>query len=70
MAGDVNESNPQIFSQVQVSEAQIDGDAAALFFFPAVRVYPRERQDQRRFPVIDVSRGSHDDVFHGIPFMR
>jgi hypothetical protein len=46
VAGNVDEANAQVPSQVQVSEAQIDGDAAALLFFPAVRVRARERQDQ------------------------
>jgi hypothetical protein len=42
-------------------EAEIDGDAAALFFFQAIGIDPGERADQRRLPVIDVSGRADDE---------
>ena len=45
-------------------EAQFDRNAAALFFFQAIRIDAGERANERRFSVIDVSRGADDDAVH------
>ena len=45
-------------------EAEIDGDAAALFFFQAIGIDAGERLYERRFSMIDVACGSNDDVLH------
>jgi len=45
----------------QVSEPQIDRNAAALFFFQAIGIYPGERAHQRSLTVIDVSGGAYDE---------
>ena len=50
--------------EFEVREAQVDGDAAALLFFQAVGIDAGQGLDQRRFSMIDVARGSDDDVFH------
>ena len=45
-------------------EADVDGDAAALFFFQAVGIDAGEGLDQRGLPVIDVPGGADDDGLH------
>src|ERR671923_520193 len=50
-----------------MSEAQIDGDAALLFFFKPVGVLPGERFDQAGFAMIDMSGGA-DDIGHATIF--
>ena len=62
VAGHVHEANAQILAQVQVGEAEINGDAAPLFLFPPVRVCPGQDSDQRCLAVVDVPAGSDDDV--------
>ena len=47
-------------------EAEVDGDAAALFFFQTVGVDAGEGADQRGLAVIDVSGGADDDVLQRI----
>ncbi len=42
-------------------EAQVDGEPATLLLFPAVRLHPRQRADQRALAVVDVA-GRRDDV--------
>ena len=64
VAGDVDEAEAQSGRELQVGEAEIDGDAAALFFFEAVGVDAGERFHERGLAVIDVSGGADDDVFH------
>ncbi len=49
---------------MQMREAQIDGDAAALLFLQAVGVDAGERFDQRGLAVIDVAGGADNDVLH------
>ena len=48
--------------QVEVREAQVDGDAARFFFRQAIGVGAGERLDQRALAVIDVSGGGDDVV--------
>jgi len=68
VAGDVDEAQAQGFaaggSQLEMCEADVDGDAAALLFFQAVGIDAGEGLDQRGFAVIDVARGADDDGFH------
>jgi GxxExxY protein len=59
VAGDVDE-----FYVVEVGEAEVDGNAAALFFFQAIGVDAGQGADQRRLAVIDVSCGAYYDVLH------
>ncbi len=65
VAGHVHEAQPQVGRQLQVGEAQVDGDAAALLFLQAVGVDAGQRLDQRGLAVIDVAGGADDDVLHG-----
>jgi hypothetical protein len=68
MAGNVYESKTQLFSagssQLKMGKAEINGDAAALFFFQAIGVNARERFDQRGLAMVDVSGGAEDDGFN------
>ena len=45
-------------------ESDIDGDAAALFFFQPVRVDAGQGLHQRGLAVVDVPRRADDDVLH------
>ena len=66
MPGDVHKSRAKVCRQVEVGEAKVDGDAAALFFFQAVRVNASQRLNQRGLAMIDVARSADDDA----PFQR
>ena len=55
--------------QLQVGEAEVDGDAAALLFLEAVGVDAGERLHQRGLAVIDMPGRAGDDVLHGPAFM-
>ena len=50
--------------QIQVGKADIDGDAAALFFFQAVGVDAGQGAHQRALAVVDVAGGADNDGFH------
>ena len=56
MAGDVHDARLNAAGQREGRKAEIDGDAAALLFFPAVGIDAGERLHQRRLAVVDVSR--------------
>ena len=47
--------------QFQMGEAQINGDAAALFFFQTIGVDSGQGFDQRGLAVVDVSGSADDD---------
>ena len=51
--------------ELEMGEADVDGDAPLLLLLEAVGVDPGERQDQAGLAVIDVARGADDDVAHG-----
>ena len=63
--GDVDDAERQALAEVEVGEADVDGDAALLLLLEAIGVDPGQRQDQARLAVVDVSRGAGDDVAHG-----
>jgi ceramide glucosyltransferase len=64
MARNIDEAETEGWSELEVGEAKIDGDAAALFFLEAVGVDAGERFHQRGLAVVDVACGSDDDVLH------
>jgi hypothetical protein len=49
---------------LEVSEANVDGDSAALLFFQAVGIDAGEGLDQRGLAVVNVSGGADYDTFH------
>jgi hypothetical protein len=61
MAGNVDE-----FEIAEMGEAEVDGDAAALFFLEAIGVDAGERADERGLAVIDVPGGADDDVMNSL----
>ncbi len=65
MAGHVDEAETDIFGELQVREAEVDGDAAALLFGKAVRVRAGERFDESCLTVVDVTGGANDDISNG-----
>ncbi len=68
MPGDIHKSQPNDFAirrrQFKMREADVDGDAASLFFLQAVGIDPSQRLDQRRLAMIDVPRRAHNNGFH------
>jgi hypothetical protein len=65
VAGDVDEAEADV-PEIEEREAEVNGDAAALFFLEAVGVCPSQRLDQRGFPVVNVAGGADDDVLGAI----
>ena len=53
-------------AEVQVREAEVDGDPALLFFLQAVGVGAGEGADQRALPMVDVARGADDEGAHDV----
>jgi len=52
-----------------VREAEIDSDAAALFFLESVGVDAGERLDQCGFSVVDMAGRAYNDRFHGFEIL-
>ena len=63
VAGHVDDAGPFAARQVQVGEAQVDGDAAFFFFLEPVGVLAGQGLEQRGLAVVDVA-GGPDDVRH------
>ena len=63
VAGDVDKAHTHAI-KLQESKAEINGDAAALFFFETVWIGSREGLDERGFAVVDVAGRADDDVLH------
>ena len=64
VAGHVDEREVDVADR-QVREAEIDRDAARLFFLQPVGIGAGQRLDQRGLAVIDVAGGADDDRLHG-----
>ena len=68
VAGDIDETNLQSPTigrrQGHVGKAEIDSDAATLFFGETIGVDAGEGLDQRGLAVIDMAGGANDDRFH------
>ena len=68
VAGDVDEAYANAAAvgggEFEVSETDIDRNAAPLFFFQAVGINAGQRFDERGFSVIDMPGGADDDGFH------
>ena len=63
VSGHVHKRQPLTARQRQPGEAQVDGQAAAALFGPAVGLHPGQRPHQGRLAVIHVPRGGDD--LHG-----
>ena len=68
MTGHIDEAQPQVLSrrcfQIEVGEANVDGDPAPFFFFQAIGIGAGQRAHQRALSVVNVARGPHDDGLH------
>ena len=68
VSGHVDKPQPQSFAaghgQLKIGKADIDGDAATLFFLQAVGIDASQCLHQCGFAVIDVTRRAYDDRFH------
>ena len=63
--GHVHDAEPEL-AEVEVGEADVDGDAAGLLLRQPVAVDAGERLDERRLAVVDVPGGAEDQVaWHG-----
>ncbi len=65
VAGDVDDAGAGAVGEGEVGEAEIDRDAALLFFLEAVGVLAGQGFDERGFAVIDVAGGADDGVGGG-----
>src|SRR5581483_3136781 len=65
----VDETYAEPFPEVQVSEAEVDRNAAPLLFLEPVWINSSQRAHQGGFAVIDVPSGAYDNVFHSFPIM-
>ncbi len=63
VAGNIDNAQPE-GGQLQVSEANVNGDAAGFFFGQAVAVNAGQGLDQRGLAVVDVPGGAQDQVGH------
>ena len=64
VARHVDEADRRLVVQAEAGKADVDGDAAFLFFLQAVGVDAGQRLHQRRFAMVDVSGGADHDVSH------
>ena len=69
VAGNIDQANADRLSggtrQVEVGEAEVDGDAAPLLFFQTIGIDAGERADQRALAVVNVARSADDHRLHG-----
>lgn len=61
MTRHVHDAHALSAGKIGIGESQLYGDAAALLFAETVAVYTCKRPDERRFSVVDMTCGSHDD---------
>jgi hypothetical protein len=68
VAWNVNESQAKGLAtgsrQLEMREANVDGDTAAFFFCQAVGVNPCQRLDQGGFSMVNVTRGPDNNGLH------
>ena len=68
MAGHIDDAGLLAVGQVEVGKAQLDGDAALLFFFDTVGFDAGQRLDQGSLSVVDMAGGTDDNIFHAQSF--
>ena len=64
VAGHVHQTGLGTVIEIQMGEAQINGDTALLFFHQTVGINAGQRLDQQRFAVVNVAGGANNHVFH------
>src|SRR2546430_14192691 len=58
VSGHVDDSDPASAGQLQIGEAEVDGHATALLLLEPVGIDLRQRFDQRRFAMVDMTGGA------------
>ena len=66
----IDDADAHAVRQVEVGEAEFDGESTLFFFFKAVRFDAGERLDQLRFAMVDMPGGAEDNMFHDAVFKR
>lgn len=61
MARHVDQANDLATRQRQLTKAKLNGHAATTFNFQAVGVFTRQRLDERRLTVVNMSRRTYDN---------
>src|SRR5579872_7030830 len=64
VAGNIDKTYLQPVAQVEVSESQVNRDAAPLLFFQPIRIDARERPHQGGLAVVNVACGSNHKMSH------
>ncbi len=64
MAGNVDDTDKDIFSEAIVGKPELDSDAPFFFLLEPVAVDAGKGLDERRLPVIDMARGAYHHLFH------
>ena len=64
MSRNINDPYTVSIFQIKISKPEVNGDPSSLFFFPPVRVTSGKCFYQCRFPMVNVTCGSYDNVFH------
>ena len=70
VTGNIHETQAKFRRQLQVSETDVDGDAAALFLFETIRVDAGESLHQGGFAMVNMAGGTDDNVLHGARYHR
>jgi hypothetical protein len=63
VSGDVNKSESNAL-EIQEGKPEVNRNAAALFFFQAIRIGSRESLDQSGFAMVDMPGGANDHMFN------
>jgi hypothetical protein len=64
VAGHIDDADAVAAGEVEIGEAQLDGDAALLLLLEPVGVDAGQGPDQAGLAVVDVSGGAEDDFTH------
>ena len=66
VARNVDDARARAVGQIEMGKAEIDRDAALLFFLEAVGVLAGQRLDQAGLAVVDMAGGADDRAWHAI----
>src|SRR5688572_19588117 len=64
MTGNIDETHAEFSRHWKVSEAEVDGDAAAFFLLEAVGVDAGQRANQGGLAMVDMSGRTGDNILH------
>jgi len=64
MSRDIDDANKEIVIQMPVGKSEFRCDASFLLFLETIAIDTRERPDQGRLTMIDMTCGAYDYTFH------